>query len=81
MLSRREFVAVLGALPVVRLLPGVRLGCHHRWGAGFETHKKAGFSTDRGGPLHEWVFGHQCLDCGHIKVAERVTIRWGRILP
>ena len=69
------------ALPVTRLLPVVRLGCQHRWKA-FKTHKRAGFSTDStGGPRHEWLKGSQCEDCGHIKVTERVTVRWGRLEP
>ena len=73
MLSRREFAALLGALPVLRLLPGDRLGCQHRM-EGFKTNKAIGH-------VREWLKGHQCLDCGHIKVDERVTIRWGGILP
>ncbi len=56
---------------MVRLLPGVRLGCAHRW-EGFKTHKAIG-------PVREWLLGAQCLDCGHIKVAERVTVRWGSL--
>lgn len=73
MISRREFVALLGALPVLRLLPGDRLGCDHRW----EPFKRQGSI----GPVREWLKGHQCQDCGHIWVSERVTIRWGGILP
>ena len=72
-MSRREFVALLGTLPVLRLLPGERLGCAHRM-AEFKTNKAIG-------PVREWLKGHQCQDCGHIKVEERVTIRWGSILP
>ncbi len=71
MLSRREFAGVLGALPVVRLWPEIRMGCEHRW-EGFKTVKSIG-------PVREWVLGAQCLDCGHIKVAERVTTIWGSL--
>ena len=79
MLTRREFVAILGALPVIRLLPGVRLGCQHQW-EGFKTHKRDGYSLDStGGPRHEWLRGAQCQTCGHIRVTERVTVRWGRL--
>ena len=73
MLTRRAFCALLGALPVTRLLPGARLGCQHRW-EGFKTHKSIG-------PVKEWLKGHQCQDCGHIKVEERVTVKWGRLEP
>ena len=73
MISRREFVALLGALPAVRLLGTLRIGC---------AHQMVPFKTGRSiGPLREWLKGHQCEDCGHIKVEERVTIRWGGILP
>ena len=72
MLSRREFVALLGALPVVRLAPLLRVRCAHQMEA-FMTHKSIG-------PVREWLKGHQCLECGHIEVQERVTIRWGGIL-
>ena len=69
MLSRREFVAILAALPVARL-PGVtRARCRHHWEL-FKQH-----NVD--GPIREWVRGRQCQDCGHIRVHERVFIRWG----
>jgi hypothetical protein len=71
MMSRREFVALLGALPVLRLLPGDRLGCQHR----MVPFKTAGVR----GPIREWLKGHQCEDCGHIKVEQRVFVTWGRL--
>ena len=72
MLSRREFVALLGALPVVRLAPLLRVRCAHDF-RDFQTHKCIG-------PVREWLRGHQCQDCGQIEVHERVTVRWGGIL-
>ncbi len=79
MLSRREFVALLGALPAARLLGTLRIGCAHQWKR-FKTHKRDGYSLDgTGGPRHEWLKGQQCEDCGHIQVTERVTLRWGEL--
>ena len=73
MLTRRAFCALLGALPVVRLLAGVRISCRHWW-----QHYQVRNSI---GPLREWVAGTQCQHCGHIRVTERVTVRWGRLGP
>ena len=69
MLTRRAFCALLGALPVIRLLPGVRLGCQHQW-EGFERWTK----IERG---RHGVRGVQCQVCGHIRVTEQCWARWG----
>ncbi len=68
-MNRREFLALMATLPVVRLVAPLRLACSHTW-KGFGRSAKI-----PGG--QQMIFGEQCESCGHIKIRKQGRVRWG----
>ncbi len=68
-MDRRSFLAILTALPMLRLPAFLRKDCAHEMVDFRRTALIPGGS--------QLVFGSQCKSCGQIKMKKQGRVRWG----
>ncbi len=68
-MNRREFLAIMATLPVLRLAAPLRLACRHD----MKEFKRA--AKIPGG--RQIVFGDQCQRCGDVQLWKQGRVRWG----